>query len=173
MDSFNSWIHPFPESRQGDFDLDPLERFLVIQNDRLKKDSELQQKFKHNLTEQIEFWIKEFEANRSENLGKIGRFVLSFEKLCQFIYTFINLSSACFITGVSNTRAAGRMWPARCVSAARDIIKITQNNAKTTVFSSFSLQLWPAETFFLFMRPASLFNVKMWPAYETEFETPA
>jgi len=32
--------------------------------------------------------------------------------------------------------------------------------------------LQPAETFFLLMRPANPFFVKMWPAYETEFETP-
>ena len=79
-------------------------------------------------------------------------------------------------SGVSNTRPAGRMWPARSVCAARDIIKITQIIAETTVFlqykGTFSLLLRPAETFFLLMRPASHFFVKMWPAYETEFETP-
>jgi len=37
-------------------------------------------------------------------------------------------------SGVSNTRPAGRMWPARCVFAARDIIKITQIIAETTYF---------------------------------------
>jgi len=36
--------------------------------------------------------------------------------------------------GVSNTRPAGRMWPARCVRAARDIINITQIIVETTVF---------------------------------------
>ncbi len=37
-------------------------------------------------------------------------------------------------SGVSNTWPAGRMWPARCVCAARDIIKINIIIAETTVF---------------------------------------
>jgi hypothetical protein len=88
------------------------------------------------------------------------------EKLAQLRY---RLFFEPFRSGVSNTR------PARCVCAARDIIKITQIIAQTTVFCSIckGLHLWPAETFFLFLRPASPFYVKMWPAYETEFETPA
>jgi hypothetical protein len=32
--------------------------------------------------------------------------------------------------------------------------------------------MWPAETFFLLMQRMSHFFAKMWPAYETEFETP-
>jgi len=39
-----------------------------------------------------------------------------------------------YTPGVANTRPAGRMWPARCVCAARNIIKITQIIAETTVF---------------------------------------
>ncbi len=41
---------------------------------------------------------------------------------------------SCNRAGVSNTRPAGRMWPARCVCATRDIIKITQIIAETTLF---------------------------------------
>ncbi len=71
---------------------------------------------------------------------------------------------------------ANRMWPARCVSEARDIVKITQIIAETTVYllckCTLGLLLRPAETFFFLIQPASPFFVKMWPAYETEFETP-
>ncbi len=74
------WNNPIPGSRQGEINLDPLERSLVAHNDRMKNDSELRQKYKHNLTEQIEFWIKEFEATRSEKLEKNGRFVFSLRK---------------------------------------------------------------------------------------------
>ena len=73
-------IHQIPVSRQGTINLDPLERSMVAHSDRMKNDSELLQKFKHNLTEQIELWIKEFEDNRSENLAKNGRFVVSLRK---------------------------------------------------------------------------------------------
>ncbi len=31
--------------------------------------------------------------------------------------------------------------------------------------------MWPVMTFFLLMRPVGPFFAKMWPAYETEFET--
>jgi len=50
-----------------------------------------------------------------------------------------------FTSGVSNTR------PARCLCAARDIIKLTQ------------IIVWTAETFFLLLRPASLFLLKCGP----------
>ncbi len=44
-------------------------------------------------------------------------------------------SVCCARSGVSNKRPAGRMWPAGCVCAARNIIKITQIIAKTTIFA--------------------------------------
>jgi hypothetical protein len=48
--------------------------------------------------------------------------------------------------------------------------------AETTVFCNILALLasycGPWRHFFLLMRPASQFFVKMWPAYETEFETP-
>ena len=40
-------------------------------------------------------------------------------------------------------------------------------------FQALLAQLWPAVTFFLFMRPASSFLFKMWPSHRFEFETPA
>jgi hypothetical protein len=60
------------------------------------------------------------------------------------------------------------VWPTTSLKLLKLLLKLRFLQYK----SSFSLQLWPAETFFLFMRPASPFYVKMWPAYETEFETP-
>jgi hypothetical protein len=78
-------------------------------------------------------------------------------------------------TGVSNTRPAGRMWPARCVCAARGITKTTQIIDKTTVFSSVraisASNCGPRRHFSSKCGPRAFF-VKMWPAYETEFETP-
>ncbi len=91
------WINPIPGSRQGEINLDPLERSLVAHNDRMKNDSELRQKYKHNLTEQIEFWIKEFEATRSERLEKNGRFVFSLIKNLTSLISFTNSASICFI----------------------------------------------------------------------------
>jgi len=72
-------------------------------------------------------------------------------------------------------RPAGRMWPARCVCAARDFINSIQIIAETTVFCSIKALLasycGPRRHFFSCMRPASPFFGKMWPVYETEFET--
>jgi hypothetical protein len=76
--------------------------------------------------------------------------------------------------GVSNTRPAGRKGPARCVCAARDIIKITQFIAKTMVFCSIKA-FWPPIVARGVIFPQNVarepFFVKMWPSYETEFET--
>jgi hypothetical protein len=78
--------------------------------------------------------------------------------------------------GVSNMR------PARCVCAARDIIKITQIIAKTTVFGSigpilyyrpFQPPIVARGDIFPVNAAREPFFVKMWPACETEFETPA
>jgi len=67
----------------------------------------------------------------------------------------------------SNTRPAGRMWPARCVCAARDIINIIQIIAETTVFCSINALLASycglRRHFFSCMRPASPFLVKCGP----------
>jgi len=69
------------------------------------------------------------------------------------------------------------MWPARCVCAAHDIIKITQISAETTVFCSIKALLasycGPRRgDIFSLNASREPFFVKMWPAYETEFETP-
>jgi len=68
------------------------------------------------------------------------------------------------------------MRPARCVCVAREMIKITQNIVENTVFCSTNALLasycGPRRHFSLLMRPASPFFVKIWPAYETEFEIP-
>ena len=105
--------------------------------------------------------------------------VLSFSKkltVKKLVYgTFVTFKGP-LKAAVSNTRPAGRMWPARCICAARNIIKITQIIAETTVFCSIKALLasycGPRRHFSFLMRPASPFFVKMWPAYETEFETP-
>jgi hypothetical protein len=65
------------------------------------------------------------------------------------------------------------MLHATCVCAASDIIKITQIIAETTVFcgikpllASYCGDIFPLNA------AREPFFVKMWPAYETEFETP-
>jgi len=50
--------------------------------------------------------------------------------------------------------------------------KVCQLQYKCLMQGSQSRGPYVAETFFLFVRLVSPFYVKMWPLYETEFETP-
>ncbi len=71
-------------------------------------------------------------------------------------------------TGVSNTRPAGRMWPARYICAASEHPKKWQNYkywSNLAYFEVFSWKLRPAKAFFLL-------NCGMWPSDEFEFGTP-
>ncbi len=77
---------------------------------------------------------------------------------------------------VSNTRPAGRMWPARCICAARAHPKKPKNYkfwSNLAYFESFSCNLRPAKAFYNKLRPAEYFFFEMWPSDEFEFETPA
>ena len=81
-----------------------------------------------------------------------------------------------FRSGVSNTRPAGRMWPAWRVYAARFVIKFPLIIDKNTVLWGtrvlFIFYCAPQRHFLLLVRPASSFFIKMLPAYTFEFETP-
>jgi hypothetical protein len=75
---------------------------------------------------------------------------------------------------VSNTRPAGRMWPAKCICAARKHPKKPQNYkfcSNLASFEGFSCKLRPAKAFYYKLRPAEYFFFEMWPSDEFEFET--
>ncbi len=63
-------------------------------------------------------------------------------------------------SGVSNTRPAGRMWPTRCICAARKQLKNWQNYnfwSFLAHFSAFLVNCSPQKLFFNKLRPAEPF----------------
>jgi hypothetical protein len=63
-----------------------------------------------------------------------------------------NFYAVCSIPGVSNTRLAGRICPAKCVFVAREHLKKCQKVkllSNLAYFEGFSGVLWPAKAFFL------------------------
>jgi hypothetical protein len=78
-------------------------------------------------------------------------------------------------SGVSNTRPAGRMWPARCICAAREQLKNWEYCkfwSNLAYLRAFLVNCGPQELFTDKLRPAKHFFFGMWPSHKFEFETP-